>query len=1218
MSGEKLYKKIFNSSLEESNIIIQKLDKENYLENIIMPKLEKNKKLKDDIEINKDIENDIYLSILLMKYKNDLQINIIESLATKNKEVFSYIFNFILKDFLKEKNDYIKKEICLILLNICIDHIYINAIKTELIKLCSIFIWVNLTKEKLRYIFLKDKTLLKNFLALSQMNKVKQGGILDSIYCCYINSLLEDIILFFENNDIKQISYIYKSILLLISFLGIINMRKFLIPLLEQKHFIERFNLFIYDNKDNKEIEFLFKRFYYYYFYDNIINDELLEIKRQNKELEKIQKKLYILYPDKMAQLLNVNFIFSDNRKNLIELISHLSKEELYDLLKEENLINYPKKYYYDISIKNRDKLLQEIFIFKYIKKTNYLEENISLSLFPNESILIPEKNNLLPNYYSISDFKSSLLIPKLSYTYLSLYDYILKNYLLFKFESTYEISLDIENCLDKMEPNFDPYSGKFLSQFNGWSLMGYPILDFQILSSQSPLVGEEYPRLVIGEISYDLNNIQPEIRNEWEKFKKYDTIFLIYLNKDINKIIIRGAEIDSLYDEDDKNILLNADNNNINEKENNAKINIGFKRRMIVHLDPIQYTEDLKNGFLSNLHFHMIMRRKPKENNFKSILYTIKNLIKDINGFPKSFTDVILNKSFLSMQKNENITKEKKFDNNLDLTNKTLKYKEKQLEAINMGIKEGLCLIKGPPGTGKTDIAIEIINYLYKIKKNERTLIITHSNNVLNDICEKIIKAEIVNQKHLIRLGKGNKIFKIKKEEIEYEYDLSPDGQITYILEQRKKFLQKFLETMIQNNIKIYNEYTCQSALMLLDFYFNKNKNNNDLLQKKIEKNMNLSLEQIILELKNYLIYELLRDTTERRNFIISKQSKIVALTCTYSAINRQKLISLNLLYDTLIMEESGQILEIESFIPMALQKNISNLKRIILLGDENQLPPIVKSPGIRSQCLYHLSLFSRLLKSGYQNCVILNEQGRSRTEIVDLYRYKYDNLLDIKEVIKSYPKKNFGFKYNIQFINVEEFNSKGEELNTNNSYYNLAEAEYCIGLFMYMCLIGYSASQITILCSYKGQKELIKEIYTKKCSWNNLFNNIGKICTIDKYQGQQNDFIILSLVRSKKVGYLRDIRRFIVSLSRAKKGLFIFGNWNLFNNCIELNDTFKILREKYNYKSRKLEICLEGKKKEEIQVDDFRHMYRLVQELLKLAIKKENDVNNEIEMNK
>lgn len=84
----------------------------------------------------------------------------------------------------------------------------------------------------------------------------------------------------------------------------------------------------------------------------------------------------------------------------------------------------------------------------------------------------------------------------------------------------------------------------------------------------------------------------------------------------------------------------------------------------------------------------------------------------------------------------------------------------------------------------------------------------------------------------------------------------------------------------------------------------------------------MNLSLKEIIMELKNYLVYELIRDQAERRNFIITKQSKIIALTCTYCAINRQKLIDLNFNYDTIIMEESGQILEIESFIPMTLQK--------------------------------------------------------------------------------------------------------------------------------------------------------------------------------------------------------------------------------------------------------------------------------------------------------
>ena len=1235
------YNIIFKNEPEDKILIVEKLDKENYLENIILPKLENDNKDK--------IENDIYLSILLIKYKNDLQINILEQILSKNKKEFSYIFNYIIKDAIEDKNNFIKKEICLIMLNLCIDHIYLDFIKNELIKLCSIFIWVNLSKERLRLIFSQDKTLLKNFLALAQMNKVKQGGIISSIYCLYINSLLENILLFFDQISDKEIpiSYINKGILLLISFLGINNTRKYLCILLSEKHFIERFNLFLNDLKNkkkkknyemetdeinsnkNKEIdlekfEFLYHRFSYY-FYELNHSDINQQYKLQNKELEKIQKRLYNLYPEKMMQLLNVNFIFSDDRKNLINLISYLTEDELYNFLKEENLINYPKEFYFDNNIKNRNKLLQEIFICKYIKKINILERVLSYPLYPNESILIPENNKLIPNYYSILDFKSSIIIPKLSFTYLSLYDYLLNNYYLYKYESSYEISEDLENCLEKMDPSFDETTGKFLMKFNGWSLMGYPILDFQVLTSQSPLVGEDYPRQVIGEITYDLNNLQPEIKKEWEKFKKYDTIFLIYLNKDINRILIRGAEIDSLYDEDDNNILSNTESYNINlhgnhnnkdieEDQDNNKVTIGFKRRMIVNLDPIQYSSDLKSGFLANLTFHMMLRRKSKENNFKSILFSIKNLMKEINSFPEKFTNIILNNSFLNTQKNNNNINfnEERFKS-IKINNKKIKYKEKQIQAIKLGIQEELSIIKGPPGTGKTDIALEIINYLYQNKKNEKILIITHSNNVLNDLCKKIIEAGIVDPKHLLRLGKGSKNILIhpNNDEQNEDLDLSLDGKINYMLNQRKKFLGKFLNCMKENKIVVYNEYTCQSAISLLEFYFVKN-SNNEKLKKNIEKYMSLKMEQIIKELKNYLVYELLRDQAERRNFIISKQSRIIALTCTYAAINRQKLIDINFSYDTIIMEESGQILEIESFIPMTLQRNMSNLKRVVLLGDENQLPPIVKSQAIRTQCLYHLSLFSRLLKSGYTNCVVLNEQGRSRPEIVDLYRYKYDNLLDMKDISKKFNKNNFCFKHNIQFINVEEFNSRGEEINSNNSYYNLAEAEYCIGLFMYMCLVGYNPSQITILTTYNGQKELIKEIYTKKCGWNKLFGNIGKICTVDKYQGQQNDFIILSLVRTKKVGYLRDIRRFIVSLSRARQGLYIFGKWDLFFNCLELNKTMEILKEKYNYKNRKLELCLDGNENNILEVEDFRHMYRLVQELLKIAMNNSQNENN------
>lgn len=58
----------------------------------------------------------------------------------------------------------------------------------------------------------------------------------------------------------------------------------------------------------------------------------------------------------------------------------------------------------------------------------------------------------------------------------------------------------------------------------------------------------------------------------------------------------------------------------------------------------------------------------------------------------------------------------------------------------------------------------------------------------------------------------------------------------------------------------------------------------------------------------------------------------------------------------------------------------------------------------------------------------------------------------------------------------------------------------------------------------------------------------------TVDKYQGQQNDYILLSLVRTKAVGHLRDVRRLVVAMSRARLGLYVFARVSLFNNCFEL----------------------------------------------------------------
>jgi superfamily I DNA and/or RNA helicase len=62
-----------------------------------------------------------------------------------------------------------------------------------------------------------------------------------------------------------------------------------------------------------------------------------------------------------------------------------------------------------------------------------------------------------------------------------------------------------------------------------------------------------------------------------------------------------------------------------------------------------------------------------------------------------------------------------------------------------------------------------------------------------------------------------------------------------------------------------------------------------------------------------------------------------------------------------------------------------------------------------------------------------------------------------------------------------------------------------------------------------------------------------------VDKYQGQQNQYVLLSLVRTRAVGHLRDVRRLVVAMSRARLGLYIFGRTSLFASCYELQPTFR-----------------------------------------------------------
>ncbi|GIY87372.1 RNA helicase aquarius [Caerostris extrusa] len=256
--------------------------------------------------------------------------------------------------------------------------------------------------------------------------------------------------------------------------------------------------------------------------------------------------------------------------------------------------------------------------------------------------------------------------------------------------------------------------------------------------------------------------------------------------------------------------------------------------------------------------------------------------------------------------------------------------------------------------------------------------------------------------------------------------------------------------------------------------------------------------------------------------------------------------------------MEESAQILEIETFIPLLLQNphdGFNRLKRWIMIGDHHQLPPVIKNMAFQKYSNMEQSLFTRF------GC-----PGRSRPSICELYNWRYKNLGNLPHVLNlpEYKRANAGFWFDYQLINVEDFNGVGESEPNPYFYQNLAEAEYVVGVFMYMRTLGYPADKISILTTYNGQKHLIRDVVNKRCANNPVFGRPHKVTTVDKYQGQQNDYILLSLVRTKAVGHLRDVRRLVVAMSRARLGLYIFTRVSLFQNCFELSPSFKILMQR------------------------------------------------------
>ncbi|KAL9004612.1 MAG: hypothetical protein Q9188_002579 [Gyalolechia gomerana] len=513
------------------------------------------------------------------------------------------------------------------------------------------------------------------------------------------------------------------------------------------------------------------------------------------------------------------------------------------------------------------------------------------------------------------------------------------------------------------------------------------------------------------------------------------------------------------------------------------------------------------------------------------------------------------------------------------------------QVDAIMSGSQPGLTVIVGPPGTGKTDVATQIINNIYHDFPSQRTLLIAHSNQALNQLFQKITNLDI-DERHLLRLGHG-------EEDLETDVSYSKHGRVESFLDHRGHYLAEVDRLAANlgapgahgnscetagyfNSVYVVpawskfwdyaNEPETSASEIVSSFPFHRYFSNapQPLFAPGIPKEHALDVargcqrhvERIFTELEDIRPFELLRTSRDKANYLLIKEARIIAMTSTHAAIRRQEIADIGFHYDNIIMEEAAQITEIENFVPLALQNPKDGqlpLQRVVLCGDHLQNSPIVQNLAFRQFANLEQSMFLRFVRLGVPT-INLDHQGRARPNIAELYKWRYPRLENLPNVLTEteYLRANAGFRYEYQLIDVPDYKGTGESQPTSHYFQNLGEAEYAVAIYQYMRLLGYPASKISILTTYAGQRALIRDVLGHRCARNRLFGLPRLVTTVDKYQGEQNDYIILSLVRTTRVGYLRDMRRLTVALSRARLGLYILGRRSVFETCYELREAF------------------------------------------------------------
>ena len=410
------------------------------------------------------------------------------------------------------------------------------------------------------------------------------------------------------------------------------------------------------------------------------------------------------------------------------------------------------------------------------------------------------------------------------------------------------------------------------------------------------------------------------------------------------------------------------------------------------------------------------------------------------------------------------------------------------------------VAIVHGPPGTGKTTTLVEAINET--LMRESQVLVCAQSNMAVDWISEKLVDRGI----NVLRIGNPTRV---NDKMLGFTYERRFESHADY---PQLWAIRKAIRELRKNRKKGSENY-----------------------HQKMER-----LKSRAAEIEIHINAELFGE------------ARVIACTLVGSA---HRLLE-GMKFGTLFIDEAAQALEAACWIP------IRRASRVILAGDHCQLPPTVKSIAALRAGLGK-TLMERIAENKPEVVTLLKIQYRMNDEIM-----RFSSNWFYKGQVESAPQiKHRGildYDHPITWIDTSDKEPMDtiEETTDNNfkeqfvgesfGRINKAEGELTLlTLAEYFTKIGKQrvlneSIDVGIISPYRAQVQYLKRLI-KKYEFFKPYRRLISVNTVDGFQGQERDIILISLVRSNdngQIGFLKDLRRMNVAMTRARMKLIILGN--------------------------------------------------------------------------